>query len=128
MSPVSGLGLGCVLSPALARPERVGHVPRVSASDMGNFWRVRFIDDNFEETVYPKTDLMNANEDGIRLPGSPKLGEGKPENQNHAIIFSRGECLQTIDMNQHEHSEIKSMMKNNSGKKYKKMLTMKPNE
>ncbi|KAK1295834.1 Callose synthase 9 [Acorus calamus] len=27
------------------------------------------------------------------------LGEGKPENQNHAIIFSKGECLQTIDMN-----------------------------
>ena len=28
------------------------------------------------------------------------LGEGKPENQNHAIIFTRGEALQTIDMNQ----------------------------
>ena len=28
------------------------------------------------------------------------LGEGKPENQNHAIIFTRGEGLQTIDMNQ----------------------------
>ncbi|PNH12435.1 1,3-beta-glucan synthase component FKS1, partial [Tetrabaena socialis] len=28
------------------------------------------------------------------------LGEGKPENQNHAIIFCFGEALQTIDMNQ----------------------------
>jgi hypothetical protein len=36
----------------------------------------------------------------IKLPGDPKLGEGKPENQNHAIIFTRGDALQTIDMNQ----------------------------
>ena len=36
----------------------------------------------------------------IKLPGDPKLGEGKPENQNHAIIFTRGEAVQTIDMNQ----------------------------
>ncbi|KAL0418553.1 UNVERIFIED_CONTAM: Callose synthase 3 [Sesamum radiatum] len=36
----------------------------------------------------------------IKLPGPAILGEGKPENQNHAIIFTRGEGLQTIDMNQ----------------------------
>ncbi|KAL2938817.1 Callose synthase 1 [Bienertia sinuspersici] len=37
----------------------------------------------------------------IKLPGPPtEIGEGKPENQNHAIIFTRGEALQTIDMNQ----------------------------
>ncbi len=36
----------------------------------------------------------------IRLPGPVRLGEGKPENQNHAIIFTRGEGLQAIDMNQ----------------------------
>jgi callose synthase len=36
----------------------------------------------------------------IKLPGPAKLGEGKPENQNHALIFTRGEALQTIDMNQ----------------------------
>ena len=36
----------------------------------------------------------------IKLPGQPILGEGKPENQNHAIIFTRGEGLQAIDMNQ----------------------------
>lgn len=36
----------------------------------------------------------------IKLPGNPKLGEGKPENQNHAIVFTRGNVVQTIDMNQ----------------------------
>lgn len=36
----------------------------------------------------------------IKLPGAAKLGEGKPENQNHAVIFTRGEALQAIDMNQ----------------------------
>ncbi|XLR07068.1 hypothetical protein S83_035006, partial [Arachis hypogaea] len=37
----------------------------------------------------------------IKLSGLPvEIGEGKPENQNHAIIFTRGEALQTIDMNQ----------------------------
>lgn len=36
----------------------------------------------------------------IELPGPVKLGEGKPENQNHAIIFTRGDAVQTIDMNQ----------------------------
>ena len=36
----------------------------------------------------------------IKLPGDPRLGEGKPENQNHAIVFTRGNAIQTIDMNQ----------------------------
>jgi callose synthase len=31
----------------------------------------------------------------VKLPGSFFVGEGKPENQNHAIIFTRGEYLQT---------------------------------
>ncbi|KAJ8512658.1 hypothetical protein OPV22_003092 [Ensete ventricosum] len=42
----------------------------------------------------------------IKLPGKPTdVGEGKPENQNHAIIFTRGEALQTIDMNQDNYLE-----------------------
>ncbi|DAZ95935.1 TPA: hypothetical protein N0F65_009097 [Lagenidium giganteum] len=41
----------------------------------------------------------------IELPGNPILGEGKPENQNHAIIFSRGQLLQCIDMNQDGYFE-----------------------
>ncbi|XP_024996766.1 callose synthase 5-like [Cynara cardunculus var. scolymus] len=48
----------------------------------------------------------------IRLPGSPKIGEGKPENQNHAIIFTRGEALQTIDMNQDNYLEEAFKMRN----------------
>ena len=36
----------------------------------------------------------------VKLPGQPILGEGKPENQNHAIIFAHGEYVQTLDMNQ----------------------------
>jgi 1,3-beta-glucan synthase len=28
------------------------------------------------------------------------IGEGKPENQNHAVIFVFGEGIQAIDMNQ----------------------------
>lgn len=41
----------------------------------------------------------------IKLPGPAKIGEGKPENQNHAIIFTRGEALQAIDMNQDNYLE-----------------------
>ncbi|GMH12090.1 hypothetical protein Nepgr_013931 [Nepenthes gracilis] len=41
----------------------------------------------------------------LRLPGPPKLGEGKPENQNHALIFTRGDAVQTIDMNQENYFE-----------------------
>ncbi|XP_043687669.1 callose synthase 7-like [Telopea speciosissima] len=43
--------------------------------------------DKYDEEIYR-----------IKLPGPPTdIGEGKPENQNHAIIFTRGEALQTID-------------------------------
>lgn len=41
----------------------------------------------------------------VQLPGPLKLGEGKPENQNHAIIFTRGDAVQTIDMNQDNYFE-----------------------
>ncbi|KAG0484387.1 hypothetical protein HPP92_008466 [Vanilla planifolia] len=48
----------------------------------------------------------------IKLPGYAILGEGKPENQNHAIIFTRGEGLQTIDMNQDNYLEEALKMRN----------------
>ncbi|KAF5445815.1 hypothetical protein F2P56_031502 [Juglans regia] len=48
----------------------------------------------------------------IKLPGPAILGEGKPENQNHAIIFTRGEGLQTIDMNQENYLEEAFKMRN----------------
>ncbi|KOM42654.1 hypothetical protein LR48_Vigan05g025800 [Vigna angularis] len=55
----------------------------------------------FEQTIYQ-----------IKLPGTPHLGEGKPENQNNAIIFTRGEALQTIDMNQDNYLEEALKMRN----------------
>jgi hypothetical protein len=41
----------------------------------------------------------------VRMPSNPRgkgviLGEGKPENQNSAIIYCFNEAVQTIDMNQ----------------------------
>ncbi|KAG6783967.1 hypothetical protein POTOM_009649 [Populus tomentosa] len=58
--------------------------------------------DKFDEEIYR-----------IKLPGPPTdIGEGKPENQNHAIIFTRGEALQTIDMNQDNYFEEAFKMRN----------------
>ncbi|CAN0896832.1 Callose synthase 12 [Linum grandiflorum] len=48
----------------------------------------------------------------VKLPGPLKLGEGKPENQNHALIFTRGDALQTIDMNQDNYFEEALKMRN----------------
>lgn len=48
----------------------------------------------------------------VRLPGNPIIGEGKPENQNHAMIFTRGEFIQTIDMNQEGYFEEALKMRN----------------
>uniref|UniRef100_A0A0E0FMP4 1,3-beta-glucan synthase n=1 Tax=Oryza nivara TaxID=4536 RepID=A0A0E0FMP4_ORYNI len=49
----------------------------------------------------------------IKLPGKPTdIGEGKPENQNHAIVFTRGEALQAIDMNQDNYLEEAFKMRN----------------
>lgn len=49
---------------------------------------------------WPLCSLFMQEIYSIKLPGDPKLGEGKPENQNHAIVFTRGNAIQTIDMNQ----------------------------
>ncbi|KAJ7949087.1 Callose synthase [Quillaja saponaria] len=48
----------------------------------------------------------------IKLPGPAILSEGKAETQNHAIIFTRGEGLQTIDMNQDIYMEEAFKMRN----------------
>ncbi|KAK8663998.1 hypothetical protein V6N13_083803 [Hibiscus sabdariffa] len=89
--------------------------------------RVAYIDER-EETVDGKSEksyysvLVKGGDkfDGyereiyrIKLPGPPtKIGEGKPENQNHALIFTRGEALQTIDMNQDNYFEEAFKMRN----------------
>uniref|UniRef100_A0A453Q7Y3 Glycosyl transferase 48 domain-containing protein n=1 Tax=Aegilops tauschii subsp. strangulata TaxID=200361 RepID=A0A453Q7Y3_AEGTS len=57
--------------------------------------------------LHPTKDIYR-----IKLPGNAMLGEGKPENQNHAIIFTRGEGLQTIDMNQEHYMEETLKMRN----------------
>ncbi|KAL9235580.1 hypothetical protein vseg_010326 [Gypsophila vaccaria] len=61
-----------------------------------------------------KGDLNGKDQEiySIKLPGDPKLGEGKPENQNHAIVFTRGEAIQTIDMNQDNYLEEAMKMRN----------------
>ncbi|XP_024386368.1 callose synthase 9 isoform X2 [Physcomitrium patens] len=61
-----------------------------------------------------KADPSGRDEEiySIKLPGEVNLGEGKPENQNHAIVFTRGEALQTIDMNQEHYLEETLKMRN----------------
>lgn len=50
----------------------------------------------------------------IRLSGNPILGDGKSDNQNHALIFYRGEYIQLVDANQDNYLEeclkIRSML------------------
>lgn len=41
----------------------------------------------------------------VQLSGNPILGDGKSDNQNHALIFTRGEYLQLIDANQDNYLE-----------------------
>jgi len=58
-----------------------------------------FLDDDvkyFSNYAYFELQLIYS----VKLPGPFKIGEGKPENQNHPIIFSRADAVQTIDMNQ----------------------------
>ncbi|KAK9266834.1 hypothetical protein L1049_001605 [Liquidambar formosana] len=99
--------------------------------------RVAYIDER-EEQVYGKSkkvyysvlvkggDKLDEEIYRIKLPGPPTaIGEGKPENQNHAIIFTRGEALQTIDMNQDNYLEeafkmrnvLEELLKSHHGKK-----------
>lgn len=50
----------------------------------------------------------------VRLSGNPILGDGKSDNQNHALIFYRGEYIQLVDANQDNYLEecikIRSML------------------
>ena len=41
----------------------------------------------------------------IQLSGNPILGDGKSDNQNHCLIFYRGEYIQLIDANQDNYLE-----------------------
>ncbi|KAJ4825933.1 Callose synthase 5 [Turnera subulata] len=85
---------------------RVAYIDDVEERDGGKVQKVYYsvlvkAVDNLDQEIYR-----------IKLPGPAKLGEGKPENQNHAIIFTRGEALQTIDMNQDNYLEEAFKMRN----------------
>ncbi|XP_058006426.1 callose synthase 5-like [Hevea brasiliensis] len=85
---------------------RVAYIDEVEESDGVKAQKVYYSVlikalDNLDQEIYR-----------IKLPGSAKLGEGKPENQNHAIIFTRGEALQAIDMNQDNYLEEAFKMRN----------------
>ncbi|GMJ01889.1 enhancer of edr1 3, glucan synthase-like 5, GLUCAN SYNTHASE-LIKE 5, POWDERY MILDEW RESISTANT 4 [Hibiscus trionum] len=80
---------------------RVSYIDQVSTG----------IDDNDEKEYYSvliKYDRKLEREVEIyriKLPGPIKLGEGKPENQNHGFVYTRGDAVQTIDMNQDNNFE-----------------------
>lgn len=48
----------------------------------------------------------------VELPGNPILGDGESDNQNHAIIFYRGEYLQLIYANQDTYLEERLKVQN----------------
>ncbi|CAN6448090.1 unnamed protein product [Victoria cruziana] len=85
---------------------RVAYIDEVEERENGRVQKVYYsvlvkAVDNRDQEIYR-----------IKLPGPAKIGEGKPENQNHAIIFTRGEALQTIDMNQDNYLEEALKMRN----------------
>ncbi|KAL3630114.1 Callose synthase 5 [Castilleja foliolosa] len=85
---------------------RVAYIDEVEEREGGKNQKVYYsvlvkAVDNLDQEIYR-----------IKLPGAAKIGEGKPENQNHAIIFTRGEALQTIDMNQDNYLEEAFKMRN----------------
>uniref|UniRef100_K3WVE6 1,3-beta-glucan synthase n=1 Tax=Globisporangium ultimum (strain ATCC 200006 / CBS 805.95 / DAOM BR144) TaxID=431595 RepID=K3WVE6_GLOUD len=82
-------------------------------------WRVSFVDTikGSDTTRYDCVLVKSENNEIVEvyryeLPGNPILGEGKPENQNVALPFTRGEYLQTIDMNQEHYFEETLKMPN----------------
>ncbi|XP_022947858.1 callose synthase 5 [Cucurbita moschata] len=85
---------------------RVAYIDEVEEREGGKAQKVYYsvlvkAVDNLDQEIYR-----------IKLPGIAKIGEGKPENQNHAIVFTRGEALQAIDMNQDNYLEEAFKMRN----------------
>ncbi|XP_043804550.1 callose synthase 5 [Manihot esculenta] len=85
---------------------RVAYIDEVEENEGGKTQKVYYSVlikalDNLDQEIYR-----------IKLPGAAKIGEGKPENQNHAIVFTRGEALQAIDMNQDNYLEEAFKMRN----------------
>lgn len=86
---------------------RVAYVDEVHVHDQGGYTQYYSVLVKFDQALQREVEIYR-----IRLPGNPKLGEGKPENQNHAIIFTRGDAVQTIDMNQDNYFEEALKMRN----------------
>nr|KYP62921.1 Callose synthase 11 [Cajanus cajan] len=84
---------------------RVAYVDEVSLGSEGTEYYSVLV--KYDQQLQTEVEIYR-----IRLPGPLKLGEGKPENQNHAIIFTRGDAVQTIDMNQDNYFEEAIKMRN----------------
>ncbi|XP_020225550.1 callose synthase 5 [Cajanus cajan] len=85
---------------------RVAYIDEVEEREGGRVQKVYY------SVLIKAVDNLDQEIFRIKLPGPAKLGEGKPENQNHAIVFTRGEALQTIDMNQDNYLEEALKMRN----------------
>ncbi|XP_024538919.1 callose synthase 12 [Selaginella moellendorffii] len=83
---------------------RIAYVDEVPGRDAKTFYSVLV---KYDPASNQEVEIYR-----IQLPGPLKLGEGKPENQNHALIFTRGEAVQTIDMNQDNYFEEALKMRN----------------
>ncbi|PPR85546.1 hypothetical protein GOBAR_AA35144 [Gossypium barbadense] len=94
--------LNLMVNPSL----RVAYIDEVEEREGGRAQKVYY------SVLVKGVDSLDQEIYRIKLPGNAKLGEGKPENQNHALIFTRGEALQTIDMNQDNYLEEAFKMRN----------------
>ncbi|KAH0452344.1 hypothetical protein IEQ34_019643 [Dendrobium chrysotoxum] len=65
-----------------------------------------------EINMQSQVDSADQEINCIKLSGAAKIGEDEPENQNHTVVFTRGEALQTINMNQDNYLEEALKMRN----------------
>ncbi|TDH72720.1 hypothetical protein CCR75_002515 [Bremia lactucae] len=120
MNRISALKFSYITGCQIYSKQVANNDPRAADIDylMKKFpsWRVSFVDSITEQVDGEEVNrfdcvLVKAEHGEIvevyryELPGNPILGEGKPENQNVALPFTRGEYLQTIDMNQEHYLE-----------------------
>ncbi|KDO28050.1 hypothetical protein SPRG_20212 [Saprolegnia parasitica CBS 223.65] len=119
MDHIVGMKFSYITSCQIYAAQSASNDPRAADIDllMRKYpnWRVSFMEqvgDSYECV------LVKADGDDIvevyryELPGHPIVGEGKPENQNIALPFTRGEYIQTIDMNQEHYFEEALKMPN----------------
>ncbi|KAG2328799.1 hypothetical protein Bca52824_011527 [Brassica carinata] len=85
---------------------RVAYIDEVEEREGGKVHKV------FYSVLIKAVENLDQEIYRVKLPGPAKIGEGKPENQNHALIFTRGEALQAIDMNQDHYLEEALKMRN----------------